>query len=279
MRRVGGTWGARAARAAALAALALLALGCSATTSDATSDSGSLPVPGDRSTSSTSATTEAGPSPSPSATEGSTPAPGEALPAGRDVEVTSITDGDTFRAGEERVRLIGIDAPETATGPECHGREATEALTRLIPPGTVVRLERDVEATDRYGRTLAYVHRLDGLHVNLALARDGHASPLTIPPNVAYEDAFAAAAAEARAAGRGLWATCPDPTAPPTTATTAPGSGRQGCDPSYPTICVPPSPPDLDCGDITERDFVVLPPDPHRFDGGGDGLGCESDRG
>ena len=57
---------------------------------------------------------------------------------------------------------------------------------------------------------------------------------------------------------------CPDSTA-----------GREGCDPSYPTVCIPPSPPDLDCADITHRSFPVLPPDPHRFDGGGDGLGCE----
>ncbi len=48
------------------------------------------------------------------------------------------------------------------------------------------------------------------------------------------------------------------------------------CDPSYPTVCIPPPPPDLDCGDITYRNFTVLPPDPHRFDGDGDGIGCET---
>ena len=48
------------------------------------------------------------------------------------------------------------------------------------------------------------------------------------------------------------------------------------CDPSYPDVCIPPSPPDLDCGDITFRRFTVLPPDPHRFDGDNDGVGCES---
>ena len=50
----------------------------------------------------------------------------------------------------------------------------------------------------------------------------------------------------------------------------------QNCDPSYPTVCIPPPPPDLNCGDITFRDFVVLPPDPHHFDGNHDGFGCES---
>jgi hypothetical protein len=48
------------------------------------------------------------------------------------------------------------------------------------------------------------------------------------------------------------------------------------CDPSYPTVCIPPPPPDLNCGDIPHRRFTVLPPDPHNFDGNNDGIGCES---
>ncbi len=55
------------------------------------------------------------------------------------------------------------------------------------------------------------------------------------------------------------------------------GSGGGGnCDPSYPTVCIPPPPPDLDCADVPYRNFTVLPPDPHGFDGDGDGVGCES---
>lgn len=49
-----------------------------------------------------------------------------------------------------------------------------------------------------------------------------------------------------------------------------------GCDPSYPDFCIPPPPPDLDCGDIAQKTFTVLPPDPHRFDGDHDGIGCET---
>lgn len=56
----------------------------------------------------------------------------------------------------------------------------------------------------------------------------------------------------------------------------APAPARGNCDPSYPTVCIPPSPPDLDCGDVGYRRFQVLPPDPHRFDGDYDGVGCES---
>ena len=48
------------------------------------------------------------------------------------------------------------------------------------------------------------------------------------------------------------------------------------CDPSYPTICLPPPPPDLDCPEIPYTDFQVLPPDPHRLDADEDGIGCES---
>ena len=47
------------------------------------------------------------------------------------------------------------------------------------------------------------------------------------------------------------------------------------CDPAYPDVCIPSPPPDLDCGDISFRNFKVLPPDPHRFDGNKDGLGCQ----
>ena len=55
-----------------------------------------------------------------------------------------------------------------------------------------------------------------------------------------------------------------------------PAAGEPGCDPAYPTVCIPPPPPDLDCGDIPYRNFKVLPPDPHHFDGDHDGIGCES---
>lgn len=50
----------------------------------------------------------------------------------------------------------------------------------------------------------------------------------------------------------------------------------EDCDPAYPGVCIPSPPPDLDCGDIEHRRFEVLEPDPHRFDGDDDGIGCES---
>lgn len=83
--------------------------------------------------------------------------------------------------------------------------------------------------------------------------------------------------------GRPPTTTTTAPPPPPTTvapvplvpSTAPPASG--GCHPSYPDVCIPPAPPDLDCGDIPHRRFRVLPPDPHGFDGNDDdGLGCES---
>lgn len=70
----------------------------------------------------------------------------------------------------------------------------------------------------------------------------------------------------------------PPPQPTPTTATSLPTPTQQGrgnCHPSYPTVCIPPSPPDLDCGEIPYRQFQVIGADPHRFDGDKDGIGCE----
>lgn len=56
----------------------------------------------------------------------------------------------------------------------------------------------------------------------------------------------------------------------------APSPTPGNCSPSYPGVCIPPPPPDLDCGDISFRNFAVLPPDPHDFDTDNDGIGCET---
>ena len=72
-------------------------------------------------------------------------------------------------------------------------------------------------------------------------------------------------------------AIAPQPVALPTAVPQAAApQTASNCDPSYPDFCIPPSPPDLDCGDIGRKRFTVLQPDPHRFDGDRDGIGCES---
>ena len=65
----------------------------------------------------------------------------------------------------------------------------------------------------------------------------------------------------------------PYPAPPPPTVFPTPAPG---CDPSYPTVCIPPPPPDLNCDDVAYTNFTVLPPDPHGFDGNEDGIGCEN---
>ncbi len=146
----------------------------------------------------------------------SDPGTTDGLPGDPNAVVQRVVDGDTIivETGgvEERVRLIGIDTPESVkpgTEVECYGKEASEQTKDLLPEGTEVVLERDVEARDRYDRLLAYVHRAsDGLFVNESLVSDGYAQPATYPPNVAHTDEFVAAGQAARGHNLGLWGEC-----------------------------------------------------------------------
>ena len=103
------------------------------------------------------------------------------------------------------MRLIGVDTPEVYGEVECFGREASAFVERIAPLGSEVRYRLGVEERDRYGRALAYVWLADGSFLNELLAARGYAQPLTVPPNVEYENRFARAAHRARTAGRGLW--------------------------------------------------------------------------
>lgn len=140
--------------------------------------------------------------------------PGSA-PPGESWVVVNVVDGDTIDVKpvggtkSERIRLVGVDTPETKDPRkpvQCFGKEASEFTGRLR--GRTVHLTYDVERRDRYGRTLAYVWLDDGSHFNLILAEEGYAQPLTIPPNVAHADEFVAAARRAREASKGLWSAC-----------------------------------------------------------------------
>ena len=194
-----------------------------------------------------------------------------------------MVDGDTIKvsmAGTTyTVRYIGIDTPETVdpNSPVMWmGPEASSANERLVA-GQTVTLERDVSETDRFGRLLRYVWLSTPkgwLLVNEELVRLGYASSSSYPPDVRYQDRFVAAQRKAAEAGRGLWGPTPAPQPTQSPATTPlPVAGS--CDPSYPGVCIPPYPPDLDCGEIPFRRFQVVAPDPHGFDGDHDGIGCE----
>ena len=135
--------------------------------------------------------------------------------AASEAAVVRVVDGDTIavrlRGRAERVRYIGVDTPESVkpgTPVQCFAHAAAAENARLVA-GERVRLVRDVEARDRFGRLLAYVYRVrDGRFVNAELVRRGYARTLTIPPNVRFADRFAGLAHAARAAGRGLWSAC-----------------------------------------------------------------------
>ena len=133
-----------------------------------------------------------------------------------DATIVKVVDGDTIIASidgkEENVRLLGINTPETVKKNwpvECYGPEASKLTKSLLPPGTTVRLERDIEARDAYNRLLAYVYRTeDGLFINLELMRQGDAREMSFKPNTAHSTDFHDAATVAQAAGRGLWSHC-----------------------------------------------------------------------
>jgi micrococcal nuclease len=127
-----------------------------------------------------------------------------------------VIDGDTvdviINGSEERVRLIGIDTPETKKRDspiECFGPEATAFTQQLLPVGTPVYIERDVVNRDDFGRLLGYLYRADdGIFVNYEIMRQGFAQPLSIPPNDTFAKLFADAARAAEADDAGLWAAC-----------------------------------------------------------------------
>lgn len=128
-------------------------------------------------------------------------------------KVVRVVDGDTIIVSldgkDTRVRLIGVDTPETvhpSKPVEYYGKEASRFVTNLLK-GESVHLEYDQQKTDKYGRTLAYVYRApDKLFVNHEIIRQGYGHAYTKFP---FKDdlmgKFREAEKSAREAGRGLW--------------------------------------------------------------------------
>ena len=127
-----------------------------------------------------------------------------------------VVDGDTIDiaigGNTERVRLIGINTPETkhpTKGVECFGPEANAYTEQLLPTGTKLRVERDIEARDKYGRLLLYVYiENSNVFVNLDLVLQGYARPMVFEPNTAHKADFAQAATQAELRNVGLWQAC-----------------------------------------------------------------------
>ena len=136
--------------------------------------------------------------------------------------VERVVDGDTIVVdiigNRERVRLLGIDTPESVAvnRPEqCFGKESAAYLTSLLPEGTEVTLVRDIESRDHYDRLLAYVVRSsDQLFVNLDLLERGYAGVMIYEPNSFYRELFEDAENDAFQADIGLWGVCGGPDVP-----------------------------------------------------------------
>ena len=165
-----------------------------------------------------------------------------------------------------------------------HGQASRSRLQAIIPVGTAIALKP--QTTDRYGRTVAEVFK-GSLNINLAMVQEGRAVVYREYLSQCEGDRYLKTEASAKEGRLAFWsqndpimpwdfrkgvrAEAPKPTVAP-----KPQAASSNCDRSYPTVCIPPAPPDLNCGDIPHRRFKVVGADPHRFDGDRDGIGCES---
>jgi micrococcal nuclease len=185
--------------------------------------------------------------------------------------VTTVFDGDTVQVRlangrSERVRLVGIDAPERGA---CWAAEARSAAARLAT-GRPVTLRGDAtQATrDRYGRLLAYVWLPGGKDLGYQLLAGGFGKSYVYERPFSRLSAYLRAEAVGKRLARSVWscgATTPQPVVP----------RAATCDPNYTGYCVPPyDQGDVDCADIPVT-VRVVGSDPHRLDGDGDGYGCE----
>lgn len=175
-------------------------------------------------------------------TTAASPSASQAESQSEELIVTRVIDGDTFLLSNgEKVRLTGIDTPESNNNPKAlkdsersgqdvgaitrQGKEAAQ-FTKKLAEGKKIRIEYDVQKRDRYGRLLVYAYDIDTLKrnpqtkvpeglvvsankeifLNGSIISSGYAVPLTIPPNVKHADQFKKLYSEARSGKRGLWA-------------------------------------------------------------------------
>lgn len=116
-------------------------------------------------------------------------------------KVIEVIDGDTLvLSNNEHVRLIGINTPES----ERYYYEEAKEVLKLLVLNKNVRLEKDVDDRDTYGRLLRYVY-VGNFFVNLEMVKKGFANVFTFPPNIKYTERFIEAEREARTNEIGLW--------------------------------------------------------------------------
>jgi endonuclease YncB( thermonuclease family) len=124
--------------------------------------------------------------------------------------VAYVYDGDTIRTDDgEKVRLLGINAPEVAHGDEPGqplGEAAGKRLKALVLDREV-RLQTDEDKHDVYGRLLAHVYLRDGTWIDGLLVKEGLAHVYIFPPNFRHAEALLHAEDVARGRRLGIWAT------------------------------------------------------------------------
>ena len=177
--------------------------------------------------------------------------------------VTYVVDGDTLDVNDVRVRLALVDTPEVG---EKGYQSAKDFVKNLcLGNGAEVDIDDGQRGGDRYGREVGVVY-CNGVNVNSELLKKGYAITYTDYCDVSE---FA----------NDGWSRCNTTTdnESDSEASNAITEKKQGnCDPSYPDVCIPSPPPDLDCSDVSEKNFKVKGSDPHRFDNDNDGNACES---
>jgi endonuclease YncB( thermonuclease family) len=192
--------------------------------------------------------------------------------------VTRVVDGDTIdvrltSGKRDRVRLIGIDTPESGA---CYASTASARARQLaLSKAVVLKGDPTQDTRDRYGRLLAYVWLPGGKDLGYHLIASGHAMVYVYRTSFLRLSAYRNAEAAAQSAARGQWSVCGAPTALPAPPTTPPPLSNN-CHSAY-SPCLP-IVADLDCPDIRAMGVApvrVLGSDPYRLDGDNDGLGCE----
>ena len=180
-------------------------------------------------------------------------------------KVDRIVDGDTLQIEGYTIRLSLTNTPESN---EIGFSEATKFTKKLCAVGSTITVDQDdKQPYDKYGRLLGLVY-CDDKKLNSELLYNGHANILIKYCHTSefsdkiWAQQFGCPTINENKSGDSK--VIPEPSPP-----------KENCDSSYPDVCMPPPPPDLDCGEIPYRNFKVLPPDPHKFDGDKDGIGCE----
>ncbi|MFN6497927.1 MAG: thermonuclease family protein [Nostoc sp. DedQUE01] len=162
------------------------------------------------------------------------------------------------------------------------GQQSAARLKQLLPVGQAITL-RPVE-TDKYKRLVAEIY-VENRSVNVNMVQEGRAVVYRqyLKGCPQSKDSLLQGENYAKQQRLAFWSQA-NPVMPwdfrhrttqKTTSVLTQEQQQNNCDPSYPDFCIPKNSPDLDCRDITQRRFRVLPPDPHGFDRDGDGIGCE----